>query len=103
MTIANRRGILRRVEGGLALASGAGAADEKAEWRNRQSGMAYRRLGRTGLMVSEVLSGGDPIRSPNWEHLNLALDMGMNYLDMAPAYGRGDCETAYGKLLGGSS
>jgi aryl-alcohol dehydrogenase-like predicted oxidoreductase len=55
------------------------------------------------MMISEVLSGGDPIRSSNWEHLNLALEMGMNYLDMAPAYGRGDCETAYGKLLGGSS
>ena len=103
MSIANRRGFLRNVAGGLALAGGAAAADAKAEWRNRQSGMAYRRLGRTGLMVSEVLSGGDPIRSPNWEHLNVALDMGMNYLDMAPAYGRGDCETAYGKLLGGSS
>ncbi len=22
-----------------------------AEWRNKQSGMAYRRLGRTGIMV----------------------------------------------------
>jgi aryl-alcohol dehydrogenase-like predicted oxidoreductase len=65
--------------------------------------MAYRRLGRTGLMISEVVSGGDPIRSGNYKHLDLALDKGLNYLDMAPAYGRGDCETAYGKLLGGSS
>ncbi len=74
-----------------------------AEWRNKQSGMAYRRLGRTGIMVSEVVSGGDPIRTDNYEHLNLAIDMGLNYLDMAPAYGRGDCETAYGKLLAGKS
>ncbi len=81
----------------------AASADSDAEWRNKQSGMAYRRLGRTGMMVSEVLSGGDPIRSKNYEHLNLALDMGLNYLDMAPAYGGGDCETAYGKLLGGAS
>lgn len=73
------------------------------EWRNKQAGMAYRRLGRTGLMISEVVSGGDPIRSDNYEHLNLAIDMGLNYLDMAPAYGRGDCETAYGKLLAGKS
>src|SRR6266536_3387314 len=27
------------------------------EWRNKQPGMAYRRLGRTGIMVSEVVSG----------------------------------------------
>ena len=74
-----------------------------AEWRNRQAGMAYRRLGRTNLMISEVISGGDPISSDNWQHLNLALEMGLNYLDMAPAYGHGDCELAYGKLLAGSS
>jgi aryl-alcohol dehydrogenase-like predicted oxidoreductase len=70
-----------------------------AEWRNKQSGMSYRKLGRTGLMISEVVSGGDPIRPDNYRHLELALDMGLNYLDMAPAYGRGKCEEAYGKLL----
>lgn len=72
------------------------------EWRNKQPGMSYRRLGRTGLMISEVISGGDPIASNNWQHLNLAIEMGLNYLDMAPAYGHGDCEIAYGKLLAGS-
>jgi len=72
------------------------------EWRNKQPGMHYRRLGRTGLMISEVVSGGDPITSKNYEHLNLALEMGLNYLDMAPAYSNGDCEIAYGKFLGGS-
>ncbi len=65
--------------------------------------MHYRRLGRTGLMISEVISGGDPITSSNYEHLNLALEMGLNYLDMAPAYSDGDCEIAYGKFLGGSA
>ncbi len=79
------------------------AQQPPAEWRNKQSDMAYRRLGRTGMMISEFVCGGDPIRSDNFEHLNLALEMGLNYLDMAPAYGRGDCETAYGKLLGGSA
>jgi aryl-alcohol dehydrogenase-like predicted oxidoreductase len=79
------------------------AAEGKVEWRNKQSGMAYRKFGRTGIMISEVVSGGDPIRSNNWEHLNLAIEMGLNYLDMAPAYGNGDCEVSYGKLLGGSA
>lgn len=83
--------------------SAAEVADASPEWRNRQPGMAYRQLGRTGLMISEVVCGGDPVRSDNYEHLNLALEMGLNYLDMAPAYGNGDCETAYGKLLSGSS
>src|ERR1022692_3775027 len=72
---------------------------EEVEWRNKQPGMHYRRLGRTGLMISEVISGGDPITSQNYEQLNLALEMGLNYLDMAPAYSNGDCEVAYGKFL----
>ncbi|MDQ2844451.1 MAG: aldo/keto reductase [Acidobacteriota bacterium] len=79
------------------------ASKEGAEWRNRQPGMSYRRFGRTNLMISEIVSGGDPITSSNYEHLNLALEMGLNYLDMAPAYSNGDCEIAYGKLLGGSA
>jgi aryl-alcohol dehydrogenase-like predicted oxidoreductase len=73
------------------------------EWRNKQAGMAYRQLGRTRLMISEVISGGDPITTSNYQHLNLAIEMGLNYLDMAPAYSNGDCEIAYGKLLAGSS
>lgn len=95
--------------GGAAAAAGslaaarATAAPPDSQWRNRQSEMAYRRLGSTGMMISEVLSGGDPIRTDNYDHLSLALEMGLNYLDMAPAYGRGDCETAYGKFLAGSS
>jgi|HigsolmetaAR201D_1030396.scaffolds.fasta_scaffold08842_2 Predicted oxidoreductases (related to aryl-alcohol dehydrogenases) len=104
-----RRSFLRQTATAACTAGAAGlveAADEKAanvEWRNRQPGMAYRRLGRTGMMISEIVCGGDPIRSDNWQHLNLALEMGLNYLDMAPAYGRGDCELSYGKLLKGSS
>ncbi len=78
------------------------ASIEKAapiEWRNKQSTMAYRQLGRTGLMVSEVVAGGDPINSNNYKHMELAMEMGLNYLDTAPAYGRGESETAIGKLL----
>lgn len=97
---------------GASVAAGAsirGAiADEPAkvasvEWRNRQPGMAYRPLGRTGMMISEVVSGGDPITLQNYKQLELALEMGLNYLDMAPQYNSGDTERAYGKLLAGSA
>jgi aryl-alcohol dehydrogenase-like predicted oxidoreductase len=87
---------------GSATRENAPAASEKAvtiEWRNKQSTMAYRQLGRTGLMVSEVVGGGDPVRNDNFKHMELAIEMGLNYMDMAPAYGRGECETAFGKLL----
>ncbi len=75
----------------------------QVEWRNKQPGMAYRQLGRTGLMVSEVVAGGDPITLENFKHMEMALEMGLNYLDMAPRYNNGDTERAFGKLLGGSS
>ncbi len=111
----SRRGFLQKTvqtAAGIAISSsswarsanGAPQADAPdVEWRNKQPGMAYRRLGRTNLMISEVISGGDPISTTNYEHLALALEMGLNYLDMAPAYGNGDCEMAYGKFLAGSS
>ncbi len=73
------------------------------DWRNRQPGMAYRQLGRTGLMVSEVVNGGDPVRLDNYKQVDLAIERGVNYLDMAPAYGRGECEEAYSKVIDSSS
>jgi aryl-alcohol dehydrogenase-like predicted oxidoreductase len=111
---ATRRDFLRA--GTVALALGAGpsalggtvqdpgraAGQAPDEWRNKQAGMAYRRLGRTGLMISEVVCGGDPITLENYKHLERALERGLNYLDMAPAYNRGDTERAYGRLLAGS-
>ncbi len=101
----NRRDFLQASAAALALGASRGKTEAAAtvEWRNQQSGMAYRRLGRTGLMISEVVCGGDPIKLENYQHLNLALEMGLNYLDMAPAYNQGKCEEAYGKLLAGSS
>src|SRR5579885_2462016 len=61
-------------------------ANSAGEWRNRQSGIAYRRLGRTGYMISEVVMGGNTIAPDNYEHVLAALDRGLNYLDTAPAY-----------------
>ncbi len=75
----------------------------KPEWRNRQTGMAYRRLGNTGLMISEIVNGGDPVRLGNLRTTEIAMERGLNYLDMAPAYGRGECETSYGKIIDNSA
>jgi len=61
--------------------------------------MAYRRLGNTGLMISEVLSGGDPVRFNNLRTTEIAIERGVNYLDMAPAYGSGECERTYSKII----
>jgi aryl-alcohol dehydrogenase-like predicted oxidoreductase len=87
----------------LGSAAPLAGAETAPQWRNRQPGMSYRPLGRTGMMLSEVVCGGDPITLSNYQHLSLALELGLNYLDMAPAYSRGETEQAYGKFLGGSS
>jgi len=65
--------------------------------------MAYRMLGRTGMMISEVVNGGDPLRLDNLRPTEIAIERGLNYLDMAPAYGNGECEKAYGKIIDSSS
>jgi predicted aldo/keto reductase-like oxidoreductase len=87
-----------------ASASEAGntARSSEAEWRNKQPEMRYRRLGRTGFMVSEIVCGGDPIAPNNNRHVELAIEMGLNYLDTAPAYGEGQSEMGYAAVIEGS-
>src|SRR5579862_4353881 len=43
--------------------------------------------------------GGNTIAPDNYEHVLEALDMGLNYLDTAPAYGRGNSEAGYAKVI----
>ncbi len=78
--------------------------------------MQYRALGRTGLRVSEVGFGGavlgiagylepwDPRGAVEFRSaevaLNRALDLGLNYVDTAPAYGDGTSEETIGRAIG---
>ncbi len=83
----------------VGLARARPAPPPEGEWRNRQPGMKYRRLGRTGFMVSEIVCGGDPIAPDNRRHVEVALERGLNYLDTAPAYGQGKSEEGYAEVL----
>lgn len=73
------------------------------EWRNKQADMSYRQLGNTGLMVSEFVNGGDPVSTKNYKSVAYAIEKGLNYLDMAPSYGGGDCEKGYAKVIDSSA
>jgi aryl-alcohol dehydrogenase-like predicted oxidoreductase len=96
--------------GGSALQAGAGRAGQaaastagaKLEWRNQRPEMRYRKLGRTGFMISEMVCGGDPISPTNNRHVELAIEMGLNYLDTAPEYGEGQSERGYGAIIQGA-
>src|SRR5437879_10579017 len=66
--------------------------------------MEYRNLGRTGVQVSALCLGcmnfGNP--TPEAESISLidcALDQGINFLDTANVYSRGQSEDIVGKAL----
>ncbi|MCG6927639.1 MAG: aldo/keto reductase [Acidobacteria bacterium] len=83
----------------LGAAGRLSADGSPGEWRNRQAGMKYRRLGRTGFMVSEIVQGGDPITPDNRRHVEVAVERGLNYLDTAPVYAGGKSEPGYAQVL----
>jgi aryl-alcohol dehydrogenase-like predicted oxidoreductase len=70
--------------------------------------MNERRLGRTGLSVSEIGYGAWGIGGSQWlgaedqeslRALNRAVDLGVNFIDTALAYGRGHSEQLVGKVV----
>ena len=70
--------------------------------------MNERRLGRTGLSVSEIGYGAWGIGGSQWlgaedqeslKALNRAVDEGVNFIDTALAYGRGHSEQLVGKVV----
>lgn len=73
--------------------------------------MKYRRLGNTGLIVSEVALGsmqfggkmnmGNLGQEETSKLVKLALDRGINFIDTADVYSRGESETLLGHALKG--
>ncbi len=65
--------------------------------------MERRRLGRTGLEVSRIGFGGMTIPHVDREQavatVHKALDLGVNFLDTARAYGNGDSESKIGDVM----
>ena len=69
------------------------------EWRNRQEGMSYRQLGRTGLMVSELVLGTERNNPDNLRPVEIAFEKGINYFDTAPSYNKGLAEATLAKAF----
>jgi predicted aldo/keto reductase-like oxidoreductase len=65
--------------------------------------METRRLGRTGLEVSRIGFGGMTIphvdKKQAVETVHKALDLGVNFIDTARAYGDGDSEDKIGEVM----
>ena len=73
------------------------------EWRNKQEGMSYRQLGRTGLMVSELVYGTERNIPDNIRPVEIALERGINYFDTAPSYNKGLAEATLSKVFNAPS
>ncbi|MEX0321412.1 MAG: aldo/keto reductase [Puniceicoccaceae bacterium] len=72
----------------------------KPEWRNRKPGMTYRMFGNTGMMVSEIVVGTTPWSDEtHFPMMDAAIERGINYIDTAPAYSRGEAERLVGKYI----
>ncbi len=68
--------------------------------------MEYRRLGNSGLMVSEIGLGGNNFgwwadESTSSTVINQAIDTGINFIDTADVYDRGHSEEIIGRTLKG--
>lgn len=70
--------------------------------------MNYREFGRTGLKVSEIGYGAWGIGNSQWQGaddseslkaLHKSIDLGLNFIDTALAYGNGHSETLVGQVI----
>jgi len=59
--------------------------------------MWYRRLGRTGLYISEISLGGSPL--PDWSLFREIIERGVNYIDTSTSYNNGNSERQIGRLF----
>lgn len=73
--------------------------DPKPAWQGSRV-RAWRRLGRTGWQVSDIVLGTGQIRGDTGEQVaRLALERGVNYFDTAPDYAGSGSEQAMGRAL----
>lgn len=61
----------------------------------------YPTLGRTGLTISDISFGSSRLRTGEERLVHHALDKGVNYIDTAESYTRGQSETVIGNALKG--
>jgi aryl-alcohol dehydrogenase-like predicted oxidoreductase len=104
-----RRSFLKAV-GGVTGSVAMGIApvlvsEAEAAARAARGEMPRRELGRTGLRVSVVAFSGLALTHYEQEEctagVHKAFDRGLNYYDVAPAYGKGACEIRLGVALQG--
>jgi len=102
-----RREFLKTLGGAAGLMALARPNAWSAQVTETVAGLPRRRLGRTGVSLSIVGFPGLALIHYDQDRCTAAvrgaLDRGVNYFDVAPAYGNGQCETKLGIALQGVS
>jgi aryl-alcohol dehydrogenase-like predicted oxidoreductase len=96
----NRRGFIgsfSALVGGGFLGLQAQSKEETVPGKETGKITGYRTLGRTGFKVSDIGLGGVELTTPAL--VRAALDAGINYIDTAEGYLRGQSEVNIGKAL----
>jgi predicted aldo/keto reductase-like oxidoreductase len=96
----SRRNFIRNsvsAAAGLGLVGGRKLLGEEVEEPTGAKIKEYRTLGRTGFKVSDIGFGGGNLSNENV--LEAALDMGINYIDTAEHYHRGNSERTIGRVI----
>jgi len=92
----SRRDFVRTGMMGLAGTAVHGAAPALPQSRKRVKIREYRTLGRTGMKVSDIGLGAAYTRDPAL--VDYILDCGVNYIDTAERYSRGQNEAMLGQV-----
>jgi aryl-alcohol dehydrogenase-like predicted oxidoreductase len=90
---------------GREISSDEGVVKTHPEWPTGWKGSrvrSWRRLGRTGYEVSDVVLGTGRIRGEDGEQIaRLAIERGVNYFDTSPDYSGAGSEEAMGRAIRG--
>lgn len=97
----HRRTFLKGVAAGVVTTAAMGGAALEALAREEPAteGMPKRVLGRTGVPVSVVAYGGGGLRPESARMLAVAVERGVNFIDVARNYGGGQAELGVGEFL----
>jgi len=95
--IDRRTFIFKAAAGIISAALGVMTVRDASGGKDTSSGILYRTLGRTGLRIPLVSFG--VMNSDNPDLIKKAIDLGINHLDTAHLYLRGNSERTIGKIL----
>lgn len=99
----NRRKILQygTVAGLAGNLLGSGKGVNGSEPNEASEVQSYKRLGRTELEISDISFGSSQLRSGQEDIVRHAMDLGINYIDSAHNYSRGQSEQVIGNAIKG--